>query len=83
MHQWLDRGRVDLVYPVLRIFGLESLADKDIAPPEVEELARKRFEARSARHFEEADWLRAEIEVAGWEVRDISDDPGYQLVRKD
>jgi len=83
MHEWLDQGRVDLVYPVLRIFGLESLADKDIAPPEVEDLARRRCTARAERNFAEADRLRDEIAAIGWEVRDISAEPGYQLVKKD
>ncbi|HEY5478807.1 MAG TPA: cysteine--tRNA ligase [Gaiellaceae bacterium] len=81
MHQWLDQGRVDLVYPVLRIFGLESLAEEDTAPAEVEELARKRLAARATRDFAEADRLRDEIVAAGWEVRDVSAEPGYQLVR--
>jgi cysteinyl-tRNA synthetase len=83
IHEWLNQGRVDLVFPVLRIFGLESLADKDIAPPEVEELAQKRLAARATSDFAEADRLRDEIAAAGWEVRDVSDDPGYQLVKKD
>jgi cysteinyl-tRNA synthetase len=42
------------------------------------ELARQRQEARAARDFDEADRLRAEIEAAGWEARDVAD--GFQLV---
>ena len=34
----------------------------------------------SARDFDEADRLRAEIEAAGWEARDVAD--GFQLVPK-
>src|SRR5450759_504897 len=81
MHPWLAHGRVDLVYPVLRIFGLESLAEKDIAPLEIEEMAQKRQAARATSDFAEADRLRDEIAAAGWEVRDVSADPGYQLVK--
>ena len=40
------------------------------APPEVVELAEQRQAARGGRDFDEADRLRAEIEAAGWEVRD-------------
>jgi cysteinyl-tRNA synthetase len=36
--------------------------------------------ARAAREFETADRLRAEIEAAGWEVRDEAG--GYRLVPK-
>ncbi len=39
-------------------------------PPHVDELARRRAEARAARAFDEADRLRAEIEEAGWKVID-------------
>jgi hypothetical protein len=40
------------------------------APPEVVALARERASARAARHFEEADRLRAQIEAAGWKPVD-------------
>jgi cysteinyl-tRNA synthetase len=43
-------------------------------------LAERRIAARSAREFEEADRLRAEIEAAGWDVRDEAD--GFRLVRR-
>ena len=75
MHGWRDHG---LLRRALDIFGLESLAEEEDAPPEVVELARQRQEARAARDFDEADRLRAEIEAAGWEARDVAD--GFQLV---
>jgi cysteinyl-tRNA synthetase len=75
MHGWRDHG---LLRRALDIFGLASLAEEEDAPPEVVELARQRQEARAARDFDEADRLRAEIEAAGWEARDVSD--GFQLV---
>ncbi|MGZ4317486.1 MAG: cysteine--tRNA ligase [Gaiellaceae bacterium] len=75
MHGWRDHG---LLRRALDIFGLASLAEQEDAPPEVVELARQRQEARAARDFDEADRLRAEIEAAGWEARDVAD--GFQLV---
>jgi cysteinyl-tRNA synthetase len=75
MHGWRDH---ELLRRGLDIFGLASLAEKHDAPPEIVELARQRQEARTARDFDEADRLRAEIEAAGWEARDVAD--GFQLV---
>src|SRR6266487_4927062 len=75
MHGWHDH---ELLRRALDIFGLASLAEKRDAPPEIVELARQRQEARTARDFDEADRLRAEIEAAGWEARDVAD--GFQLV---
>jgi cysteinyl-tRNA synthetase len=77
MHEWRDH---DLLRRALRIFGLESLAEEDEAPPEVVSLAERRIEARATRDFDEADRLRSEIETAGWDVRDAAD--GYRLVRR-
>ena len=75
MHGWRDH---ELLRRALDIFGLGSLAEQQDAPPEIVELARQRQEARTARDFDEADRLRAEIEAAGWEARDVAD--GFQLV---
>jgi cysteinyl-tRNA synthetase len=77
MHDWRDH---QLLRRALAIFGLESLATDDDAPPEVVALARQRVEARAARDFDESDRLRAEIEAAGWDVRDEAD--GFRLVRR-
>ena len=79
MHEWRDH---DLLRRGLELFGLESLADEEAAPAELDELARKRAEARAGGDFEEADRLRQEIEAAGWQVRDVAGDSGYQLVPK-
>jgi len=75
MHEWRDH---ELLRRALGLFGLESLAEQEEAPPEVVELAEQRQGAREARDFEEADRLRADIEAAGWEARDEPD--GYRLV---
>jgi cysteinyl-tRNA synthetase len=70
MHEWRDH---QLLRRALAIFGLESLAEDDEAPNEVVALAVQRMIARVSRDFEEADRLRAEIEAAGWDVRDDAD----------
>jgi cysteinyl-tRNA synthetase len=75
MHEWRDH---ELLRSALEIFGLGSLADDATAPEEIVELAERRQVARADRNFEEADRLRAEIEAAGWEVRDEAG--GYRLV---
>ena len=77
VHEWRDHG---LVRRALDVFGLVSLADEVQAPTELDELALRRQQARAGRDFAEADRLRAEIEAAGWEVRDDPD--GYRLVPK-
>jgi cysteinyl-tRNA synthetase len=75
MHGWRDH---ELLRRALDVFGLASLAEEEEAPTEIVELAKQRQEARAARDFDEADRLRAEIEAAGWEARDVAD--GFQLV---
>jgi cysteinyl-tRNA synthetase len=75
MHSWRDH---DLLRRALDVFGLASIAEQREAPPEVIELAERREQARVERNFDEADRLRAEIEAAGWEARDVAD--GFQLV---
>jgi cysteinyl-tRNA synthetase len=77
LHGWRDH---ETLRRALDIFGLGSLADAAEAPPEIVELAERRRQARDARDFHEADRLRAEIEAAGWEARDVAD--GFQLVPK-
>jgi cysteinyl-tRNA synthetase len=77
LHGWRDH---ELLLRALEIFGLASLAEGVDVPPEIQELAERRRAARAARDFDEADRLRAEIEAAGWEARDVAD--GFQLVPK-
>jgi cysteinyl-tRNA synthetase len=54
---------------VLGLFEEVGLAEPDI-PPEVEELARRRDEARAAREFARADELRDEILGRGYRIED-------------
>ena len=75
VHEWRDH---DLLRRALGIFGLAALAEQAEAPAEVHELALNRQAARAAKEFARADELRAEIEAAGWDVRD--DPGGYRLV---
>ncbi len=77
MHEWRDHA---LLRRAFTVFGLESLAEGDEPPDEVVALADRRIEARAARNFDEADRLRAEIEGAGWDVRDEAG--GFRLVRR-
>jgi cysteinyl-tRNA synthetase len=79
MHGWRDH---ELLRRGLEVFGLESLAESAAAPPELEQLARQRAEARERKDFDEGDRLREEIEAAGWQVRDVDAEPGFQLVPK-
>jgi cysteinyl-tRNA synthetase len=79
MHGWRDH---ELLRRAFGIFGLESIAQIEEAPPELAGLAERRREARDARDFGEADRLRDEIAAAGWEVRDVAEPPGYRLVRR-
>jgi cysteinyl-tRNA synthetase len=78
MHGWRDHG---LLRRAFAIFGLESIAEAEVAPAEIAQLAERRCEARDAKDFAGADRLRDEIEAAGWEVRDVAEPPGYRLVR--
>jgi cysteinyl-tRNA synthetase len=75
VHEWRDH---ELLGRALAVFGLESLAELDEAPQEIVALAEERVTARAGRDFEAADRLRAEIEAAGWDVRDEAD--GFRLV---
>jgi cysteinyl-tRNA synthetase len=79
MHEWRDH---ELLRRALDVFGLATLAEEEVAPPEVHSLAEQRAAARASGNFDEADRLRAEIEQHGWIVRDVVGDGGFQLVRK-
>ncbi len=80
VHDWASARHLDLVRRALEVFGLGSLADEQVAPPEIVDLAEERVVARETRDFERADRLREQIEAAGWEMRDGQD--GYTLVPK-
>ncbi len=77
MHSWRDH---ELLRRALDVFGLASLAEGEEAPADVRELAERREAARASGDFAEADKLRAQIDAAGWVVRDVAG--GFQLVPK-
>jgi cysteinyl-tRNA synthetase len=79
MHSWRDH---QLLRRAFGIFGLDSIAQLEEAPAELAELAARRRDARDAKDFAEADRLRDELAAAGWEVRDVAEPPGFQLVRR-
>ncbi|HEY8704516.1 MAG TPA: cysteine--tRNA ligase [Gaiellaceae bacterium] len=78
IHDWRSRGLGGDVRKALELFGLASLAELDVAPPHVEELAEQRQRARVDQNWSESDRLRDEIASLGWVVRDTSD--GFQLL---
>jgi cysteinyl-tRNA synthetase len=79
LHEWASGGQLELLRRGLAVFGLESVAERDEAPPEVAELAGRRAEARAARDFDESDRLRDELAALGWVMRDRPD--GFDLIR--
>jgi cysteinyl-tRNA synthetase len=83
MHEWRASGATETLGRALDVFGLVSLAELEDAPAEVVALAEQRLLARTERNFAEADRLRGEIVARGWDVRDVADAPGYQLVARD
>jgi cysteinyl-tRNA synthetase len=81
-HEWARTGALDELRRGLEVFGLGTLGVGESAPHAVVELAERRVRARATSDWDEADRLRAEIEAAGWEVRDTSAPPHFQLVRR-
>jgi cysteinyl-tRNA synthetase len=79
MHEWASARQLELLRRGLAVFGLDSLAERDQAPPEVVELAERRVRARADRDFATSDALRDELAALGWTMRD--EHGGYTLVR--
>ena len=71
-----------------RLLGLQFIGraqklvdlEKESAPDEIVELAKRRADAKAAKDWATADALRAEIDAAGWTVLDGKD--GYKIVKK-
>ena len=78
LHDWASRRQLELLRRGLAVFGLESVAEQSVAPPEVVALAEQRNGARADRDFETSDRLRDALATAGWQMRDRPD--GYDLV---
>jgi cysteinyl-tRNA synthetase len=80
LHEWAAARQLELLRRGLRVFGLESLAERETAPPEIAELAEARARARAERDFAASDRLRDELAALGWQMRD-EPSGGYLLVR--
>ncbi len=80
LHEWASARQLELLRRALELFGLGSVAVRDQAPPDVEELAARRAQARADRDFTTADRLREELAARGWEMRD-EPGGGHTLVR--
>jgi cysteinyl-tRNA synthetase len=83
MHGWRTHGYLTELRRALDVFGLASIAEDISAPEDVRYLACSRREARDAKDYAAADRLRDAIAAAGWVVRDIAAEPGYQLIPSD
>ena len=79
MHEWRDH---DLFVAGSTCSGSDRSRRRKQLQPSCDGLARQRAEVRAGGDYDEADRLRQEIEAAGWEVRDVPGDPGFQLVPK-
>jgi cysteinyl-tRNA synthetase len=78
LHEWRSKGHLDLLSRGLSIFGLSVPTGVGPIPADVRRLADAREAARASRDFDEADRLRDEIELQGWEVQDVAE--GYRLI---
>jgi len=81
LHEWASDRQLELLRRGLEVFGLESIAEREQAPPQVADLAERRAAARAARDFASSDRLRDELASTGWEMRD-EPGGGYTLVRR-
>jgi cysteinyl-tRNA synthetase len=70
MHRWASERQLALLSRALEIFGLASLAHRADVPADVLAMRERRDAARRNRDFALADKIRADIQAAGWEVRD-------------
>jgi cysteinyl-tRNA synthetase len=67
LHDWASRGVGSLLARGLDLFGIATVFE---APQELDELRRRREEARAAKDWGAADTARDEIAAAGWAVTD-------------
>ncbi|MEM9016647.1 MAG: cysteine--tRNA ligase, partial [Verrucomicrobiota bacterium] len=69
---------------VMEALGLDLITPQESAqsdvPAEIVELAKARWNAKQDKDWGEADRLRDEIAVAGWEIKDAKD--GYEICPK-
>lgn len=90
-----DKSCAEDVYQIRKTYSLLGLFKKSVedyrkevvskqdihlVPAEVEELAKKRWQAKKDKNWAEADALRARIDGLGYTVKDGKD--GYEIMRK-
>jgi cysteinyl-tRNA synthetase len=63
------------------LLGVVMAEEKATIPPEIEDLARKRVEAKTAKNWAEADRLRGEITAKGYILEDVKGG-GFRLLPK-
>lgn len=73
------RVLLNFMWDIDRVVGLLS-KNYEKVPPDLDNLARQRAEARKMKNFALADSLRKKIEEAGWVIQDLPD--GYKLRRR-
>jgi len=76
------RTALEELATILEALGIQLIlekedGDKDDIPPEVNELAEKRWQAKKDKDWEAADQLRDELQHKGWKILDHKD--GYDL----
>jgi cysteinyl-tRNA synthetase len=77
LDQYRDFDRVLAFLDVDAALAAAAEAPKQEVPAEILELARKRAEAKKAKDFAAADAIRAQINAAGWAVKDTPAGPEF------
>lgn len=60
------------------VLGLGLASTNDSLPESVKQLAKERWQVKNAGHYDQADLLRKQIELAGYRIEDQSD--GWRLI---
>jgi cysteinyl-tRNA synthetase len=83
----MHKGGAEMILDEYRkfdeVFGVFEVdkAKEDSVPPEIMEMAEKRFNARAAKDWTTADAMRDQLKEAGWVVEDSSD--GFRVKKID
>ncbi len=73
LHEWVNKGYKELAAKLLAMFGLGRVASPPQPPADVAAVAQQRLQAKADKDYEQADALRAQVEAAGWLLRDEVD----------
>jgi cysteinyl-tRNA synthetase len=83
----ISKGGAEMILDEYRkfdeVFGVFEVdkAKEDSVPPEIMEMAEKRFNARAAKDWATADAMRDQLKEAGWVVEDSAD--GFRVKKID